>query len=58
VNFVKSGRHYYTVNHFENFYLHKAFISSREEEVVDFNKFTNKRKVKLENIDFTEPEDL
>jgi hypothetical protein len=58
VNFVKSGRHYYTVNHYENFYLHKAFISSREEEIVDFNKFTTKRKVKLEYINFTEPEDL
>ena len=58
VNFVKSGKHFYTVNHYDKFYLHKAFISKREEEVVDFNKYSNKRKVKLETIDFSEPVDL
>jgi hypothetical protein len=45
VDFVKAGRHFYTVNYQDNFYLNRAIVRQREEPVVSFNKrlmFTKK----------------
>lgn len=38
VDFVKSGRHFFTVNQDDEFYLHRSIIRNREEELVLFNK--------------------
>ena len=39
VDFVKSGRHFYTVKDSKNdFYLHRAIIRNREEEIPVFHK--------------------
>lgn len=45
VDFVKSGRHFYTVNQQERFYLHRTIIRNRDEEVASLNKTIAKRKV-------------
>lgn len=52
MDFVKSGRHFYTVNNNDKFYLHKTIIRNREEEVVPFNKLSTKIfKTSKEEID-------
>jgi hypothetical protein len=38
VDFMKAGRHFYTVQNDKDFYLHRAIIKRREEQVVVFNK--------------------
>lgn len=43
VDFVKPGKHFYTVDFNEEFYLHKTIIRSREEDIVPFHKKMNFR---------------
>ena len=38
LDFVKSGRHVYTVQHEDKAYMHSTIIRNREEEIVHFNK--------------------
>lgn len=38
VDFVKSGRHFYSVKDSQDFYLHRAIIRNREEEIPVFHK--------------------
>lgn len=38
IDFVKAGRHFYTVNFDDEFYLHRAVVRNREEKVVKSSK--------------------
>jgi hypothetical protein len=38
MDFVKSGRHHYTINSLDKFYLHSTIIRNREQDIVHFNK--------------------
>ena len=38
IDFVKAGRHFYTVNLEDEFYLHRTIVRNRDEQPVLFNK--------------------
>lgn len=56
MEFVKPGRHFYTVNIEDEFYLHRCIIRNREEDLVKFNTKKAKKLVKKrKSEDFYNP---
>ena len=44
VDFVKSGRHFYSVREKQDYYLHRAIVRNRDEDIPHFHKKLNFKK--------------